>query len=425
MIVILIITIIFFLIINYRFKKRNNNSVNSKYILLLVYISSFVSTAIFLLVYKYEYKINFNYYTGYIYLVFLLLIFFYPIFTFNERKCTAIIFPSYNFFKVIIIVSTSLSLYSLIYYLTTISSIVLLPITEIESARLLVSQGENPFLEFSLLSTIASLIANFFVIQILIFYIYMIKNGLNKKAWIIFISTFSYPLLSISYLGRDGFVFWALTMISMYFYFKRYIPKYNLARLKKITLRVLFVFFVFFMFITIGRFDIRLSSNDKGVVNSIFSYFGQGPINFVELFNIDFEPTRGVASFKYFFNNPQNKIILERSQTSTSLQGVDPWTFKTFVGNFLFDFGKSGTLIFAVIIAILFRLLLRRNNKNTINFSTLLIYFFYYNIVLQGVFYFRQYSSGGNIYIFFVFILFIIIKLYKGHLYNLKLIEYH
>ena len=93
--------------------------------------------------------------------------------------------------------------------------------------------------------------------------------------------------------------------------------------------------------------------------------------------------------------------------------GVDPWTFKTFVGDLLMDFGKMGTLFFLIIVSLLTKLSLKRvSSEKTFHFSNLIIFVMFYQMILWGVFYFRFYSM--NFYIIAVVLIALSFKLFAN-----------
>ncbi|UPO26900.1 hypothetical protein MZ018_18845 [Shewanella sp. JNE10-2] len=208
---------------------------------------------------------------------------------------------------------------------------------------------------------------------------------------LLFLSSLSYPTFVFSYFGRDGFVFWIFSFISLFFLFKDFISK-------EVTNNILIViklFFAIFMFIFLLISFVRFGSFEM-VVKAILEYFGQQPYIFAEIFNVNLTPRLGLSSFSFI-----SSIYLDSNHADVYLSELGSqlplsWKFGTLLKNFYLDFGTLGSFIFLISISFLTSLFFLYKKCN---FFKLYIFFAYTQILIQGVFYFRQYNDVGNLYL--------------------------
>lgn len=85
--------------------------------------------------------------------------------------------------------------------------------------------------------------------------------------------------------------------------------------------------------------------------------------------------------------------------------GTNSWVFGTFIESWYSSFGSYLALIFScLVLGVLFFSVFKKN-MNSLRFSKLFIYIVYFQVYAQGVFYFRQYTRGGNLFILLCFIM--------------------
>ncbi|HVF40308.1 MAG TPA: hypothetical protein VM939_10435, partial [Gemmatimonadaceae bacterium] len=73
---------------------------------------------------------------------------------------------------------------------------------------------------------------------------------------------------------------------------------------------------------------------------------------------------------------------------------VQPWNFATFIGSFVQDLSRLGALLLTLAIALCTRASLRKQAKTGVfDFSTMLYFVLLSQIVLFGVFYYRQFAT--------------------------------
>ena len=212
-------------------------------------------------------------------------------------------------------------------------------------------------------------------------------------AVMVLLSSLSYPIFVLAYLGRDGILFWFFTFISYLLLFYRYLPVVVMKKLRKVAIVMSIPFVAVFLMITIGRFVVGGSSGS--VLYPILSYLGQGPVNFAELYDTGVK-NMGLGSniFPLFFASTEDVgYLLERYDIKT-------WVFKTFVYTVYTDFGVVLTLLIGVILLLLFRTFYKNDKlKCNMSFSFLVLFGLFFTVYSQGVFYFRQYNRVGNLFI--------------------------
>ena len=151
-----------------------------------------------------------------------------------------------------------------------------------------------------------------------------------------------------------------------------------------------------FMLITIRRFDDNL-----GVGNSIVSYLGQPFVEGTLYFGIDNPPVSPGQSFPLYYEITGQKMPEGFDRWEKG--GTVSWVFGTFLKSLYQSLGNSFNLVLCCLLfGLLFLLIFRRNIK-TLSFSKIFVYILYFQILSQGVFYFRQYTRGGNLFIVLCF----------------------
>jgi hypothetical protein len=270
--------------------------------------------------------------------------------------------------------------------------------------------------DFGIVNSIFTLLANLFILNQLCFFINLIpRNGKRNvfKAWLLLISSFSYVVYILAYVGRDGVVLWLMSYLFCYLLFRDFLARNVLRKLKFFFALTLTLLLIPFFMITIARF----SNLEGGVSWWILNYGGQQLRNFndhyliletlaygrigfpvfVDLFELvtfsEFQALDMDVMFLYFLNN-----------------GVNAWVFTTFIGSIMLDFGKIWTLFFLCLFSLSARSILKTvSTKGVLEFSNMLILTLLYQVVFWGVFYFKQYAT--NYYMIFIILLFVLFKI--------------
>lgn len=341
-----------------------------------------------------------DYDSGSLFLMVALFLFLYPFYDVNDGYIKCICIPDRRVLDVFATILTVLSLFSVIYFIPIAAEMMFVDVDEVYDLRVAVARGENPFITPTIYNTIAGTAATFYSVQQLLFFIYIIREHRRSYVkwfnWLILLSSFSYPVFVLAYMGRDGVVFWIITFISMLLLFKNFIHEDLAMKIKKAALYIMLPFALVLVFITVGRFVVSGPEGGHGLLYSIFNYFGQGPVNFAEIYYTDIRAMGfGKNVLPLFFGDQQVDLRYQLNQ-----YGLVPWVFKTFVYNIYSDFGSFYTLLIGLGMALLYKFTFVEDRvKRTFSFQFVLLYTLFFTIYSQGLFYFRQYNRVGNLYI--------------------------
>ncbi|WP_421189243.1 O-antigen polymerase [Aeromonas enteropelogenes] len=314
-----------------------------------------------------------------------------------DKKIKIISLPSLKALKIVNLIFIFSSLISVVYFSVVVYK--LLTSQNLETFRhLLVAEG-HPIIENSLLNTFSGVVASFYTITMFLFYINLITRGRRYISAGLFIGSFSYPLFVFSYFGRDGFLFWVVSFLSLYVMFYNMIEDDLNNRIKKLFIGFSLIFFILFMLISFARFG-----DFNSVLEYINIYLGQQPFIFAEIFSINLTPNYGATSFPLF-----SSLFLTDLTINTYLRELGgnislSWQFGTLLKDFYLDFGAIGLVIFIFLSGLILSLFFFEKKRNS-NFFKLFLFFAYSQIIIQGVFYYRQYNEVGNLYIILLFIL--------------------
>lgn len=307
---------------------------------------------------------------------------------FNETRINSIRLPNKQFLDVFSTIIIILSFYSIIFYASTVRFI--FSLGDLGAARdIRYSEGE--FVEAGILNTIASVSAANYVFAIVLFFVYKIIGNSKTRCRLLFISSLSNALHVLSFVGRDGIVFWIFTFVFCYAFFRPYLQKNQKKEIEKLFAIGGSVMLIPFFLISISRFG----SSDGGTGNSIISYLGQSFVQGPVFFGLDQKPLNLGGSFPLFkglFNNTG-------MDSSRMIMGEwISWRFSTFIVSLYISLGLSGLIIFTLVMLIFFRATVGKV-RNVITLGHLAVYLLYFQIIAEGVFYFCHYTRGGNLFI--------------------------
>lgn len=257
--------------------------------------------------------------------------------------------------------------------------------------------------QYGIFNTLFSLFSNLFILTIFFAFLNFTDQDNKRKkikGYLLLISSFSYVVYVLAYVGRDGIVYWSLTYLFIYLLLKKFISSSIRKKLLYSYLIVVGLLIIPFMIISVARF----SETVGGVSWQLLDYAGQQIKNFNDSFYVESPLLNGQFSYPIFsdlfrfigFNFERLKV--EDIFPYYLSYGVDPWIFKTFIGEYIMDFGKIGTLVFLVIFYFVVKTNLKKvSAEGTFSFSSLIFFILFYQMILWGVFYFRFYSM--NLYI--------------------------
>lgn len=344
-----------------------------------------------------------KYWGAAIFMVVMLFAFLGPFLLFDESKIERIKLPNkriLDLFSTIIIV---LSFYSIAYFSPTVLKILQ---GDLGALRNALYAGEK-FVEVGIWNTIASTASSFYVFALLLFFIYLSIGGNKTRIALLFISSLSNPIHVLAYVGRDGVVYWIFAFAFLYCLFRPYLSLKKRKRLKKTALYFGTILLIPFLLISIGRFE-----DDAGTSNSIVSYLGQPFVFGTLYFGIDHPPVDPGSSFPLFYEF--TGIPMPESAGRWEMDGTVSWVFGTFLKSLYSSLGGLiGLLIFCFVTGLFFIRVMGKQ-KRTLAFSKIFIYILYFEVLGQGVFYFRQYTRGGNLFILLCLLIAVVFNAIQG-----------
>ena len=359
-----------------------------------------------------------HYWLPVLFFAFSIVLFLYPFKRFDETKIETIKVPSLrilNLFSTFLIV---ISFFAIAYFASTFSLI--FAMASLGDARQAIYAGDL-FVESGMMNTIASVAASLYVFVILLFFVYSAIGGHTIRRTLLLVSSISQPLHILSYVGRDGVVFWIFTFVFTYLFFRPFLADEIDKKVKKYFFVVSASLLIPFILISLSRFAL----SDTGTGGSVVSYMGQGFVVGPLYFGLDPMPISYGKAFPIYW-----EIIGQRPPDGEGMLQIGEWKswqFGTFVTSLSRNLGAGGMLVLGLFCYICFANVFGRIKKN-ISFHSLFIYNLYFQVYSQGVFYFCQYTRGGNLFIIICFLLFFLfsilekqgnsVYLYKRHQYN-------
>ena len=390
---ILVVLLVFW----YRNAKSKRSFLSPSSILIGIYVVSAIFAIPTLSIGEYKEPYMSSYWWPAIVFLFYLLLLFMPARGFKENAVNQLVLPGRQALNVMASVIIVLSFYSLIYYSNTVLAIFSMNLGD---ARTDLYLGEE-YVEAGLMNTIASVSASLYVFALLLFFIFLTIPSSIFFRTLLLISSLSEPLHILAYVGRDGIVFWLFSFIFLYAIFRHYMEPGTKRFLKKLFVGAAFVLVIPFILITLSRFGSE-GANRQRAFNSIINYWGQGYIQGTLFMGINNQPCTHGSAFPLFF-----ELTGISKPAATGMLQIGEWRswfFGTIVTSLVYNFSHVGFWIVAILSFFLFsRIMKIRLGK--LYFHQLIYYILYFQIMSQGVFYFKQYTRGGNLFILLTMLL--------------------
>ena len=288
--------------------------------------------------------------------------------------------------------------------------------------RLLISDRIESLGSYGMINTLAGAASQLFSVSLVMAFIRLAstKNqGRNSlRASLLILSSLSYVIYILAYVGRDGVVYWIMTSVALYFVFRSY-----LGRAEKKRIRFFFLIGAIAVLIPFGVISAsRFANSDLSLGWSFFEYFGAQIHNFSDYSSIDRPISLGIQNFPMFVSGGCQVMGLDCPSWSNVRdvvfdaylkQGKAPWVFGTFVSDFVADFGNIGTLIILFVFSRFCSSLCAGGQSGQLySFARLLLILFLFLIPYWGVFYFRFSIINGYIIVNLLFIFFIALPQY-------------
>lgn len=393
---ILITFILFFCLCLLTKKKKGTWACPSMFLLILYLIS--LCCGILNIYLEKEWMINASQYMPYSFLlVFLLYLYFRNFVAFDEVSTREIVLPSKIWLDRMSTIVIILSFIAILFFADGVSKV--FSMADLGAARNNRYIYGDTYVESGLLYTVCSVSSSLYVFALLLFFIYLIIGGNRNRCVLLFISSFSEVLHVLSEVGRDGIVFWLFSFIFFYLLFKDYMIERQTKMIRKVFVVFATLALVPFMMISASRFT-------ENLIGELVSYMGQQFKHFCYYFDFNPRPVALGRSFPLIF-----EIIGAKMPDAPIFANdyTDSESFAFFLRGFFTNFGVLGTVIFGIFISLIQKGLLKLRN-NAIHFNVLFIYILFFQVFSQGVFYFRQYTRGGNLFIVLCFVFFFITR---------------
>lgn len=304
----------------------------------------------------------------------------------KEQTITTFVLPNKHLLDAISNVIIVLSMGAIVFFSNGVRSV--FQYSSLVDARNDRYYQEMSFMEAGPIYTIFSVAASLFVFALLLFFVYSAIGGNKKKRILLLISSISEPLHVLTEVGRDGIVFWIFTFAFFFLLFKDYLPYNTTKKLKKYSVIMIALISIPFLLISFSRFS-------EDVVGGMVSYMGQQFKHFCYYMELPNRPLRHGADFPLWFE-VTGQIKPERG--SWVLGYTDSGAFRTFIGGFVQNFNVIGTFVVGLILAVFVKLTLKIKN-HAMTISQLFLYITFFEVYAQGVFYFRHFTRGGNLFI--------------------------
>ena len=393
----IILAFLFFAIVACGNARRKHSWLTSSSFLICLYTFSVLMTIVDIPLNGDTLVLRDNYWGASAFMTVMILAFLYPMLHFDESQIQQLKLPSKSVLSAFSNGIIVLSLFSIFYYIPTVWGLLH---GDLGALRNALYAGEE-YVEAGLLNTIASTSSSMYVFALLLFFIYLILGASKWRLVLLFISSLSNVVHVLAYVGRDGVVFWIFAFLYLYLFFSPFLQKESKTKIKKIAIISGGILLVPFMLISIGRFQ-----DNTGTFNSIVNYFGQPFIHGTLYFGLDNPPLDPGHSFPLFYEftglrMPEGTGMWEEGGTMS-------WVFGTFLKSLNESLGGFwGLLVFCLVSATIFVVTFGKRMAR-ISFSKLFVYILYFEVYSQGVFYFRQYTRGGNLFILLCFLMAIV-----------------
>jgi oligosaccharide repeat unit polymerase len=271
---------------------------------------------------------------------------------------------------------------------------------DVSANRLNIDEIQEKLGSFGLINSFFSLVGNLFVLSILLAFVNLAtieRGGSARRANILLILSSVNIVYVFAYVGRDGLVYWMLSFVFLYLLIRDFMPAAGRRKVRRIARVIALPAVIGFSVITASRF----ADQDSSVLSSLFVYAGSQVFNFNDQYLVNAPPTKGMVYFNrivklgdFVTGRTREPLVREDWWENYTAYDVQPWTFATFIGSWAQDLSRWGALLLTIAIAVCTRASLRKQAKTGVfEFSNMLYFILFSQIVLFGVFYYRQFAT--------------------------------
>jgi hypothetical protein len=303
------------------------------------------------------------------------------------------------------IISCILILYSFIYHIPFVGVSIILGADAIRETTKLTGMYIMPE---NIYTTIAITISNFYIVFIYLFFLGLIHKKNKIILGILFTGGILYAMTSITFGGRDGYVFYILSLYFMFNMFKEKINKKTLKFTKKMNYIVFLFVFIMLAIFSIDRFD----RTDKLLYGTI-GYISQQPYVFIQKITLQ-KDFYGLDVRLPLFSKLLNGEVkeLKRSKSYET-------SFATYIGDYFAINGNLTMWLIMIIQGLYFSLIFLFKIKLNKIF-VLINLIIYFQLMMTGLFYFRLGSFSGNFYLIIMFSLSFLLPNFLSYIKNKK-----
>jgi len=285
---------------------------------------------------------------------------------------------------------------------------------DVHQNRLLLDDKMEVMGSYGLINTAAGAATQLFSSSLVMAFIRLApRQGRQRsvaRAVVLVLSSLSYVVYILAYVGRDGVVYWLMTAAMVLAVFWIHLTRADRMRIVGAGALISVLLLVPFLAITIARF----LDTEHGAAWSFLEYFGAQIHHFSDYSSIDRPLTLGVLNFPMFIGVACSTAglqceswpdIKELIFSLYLAQDKEPWLFGTFVSDFVADFGYLGAFVLVCGLALLsHRLCTGYRRQGRLTLARLLLILFVFLIPFWGVFYFRFSIANGFIVVNLLFI---------------------
>lgn len=386
-----VLAFLIFLVIAWRNAKKKHSWLTPSSVLICIYTFSLLMAVVDIMLNPEftELVLRSYYWKAATIMTVMLIAFLGPFLFFDESKVERIKLPNIKILDIFSTIIIFLSIFSISFYAPTVLQILQ---GDLGALRDALYAGGEAYFEEGIVNTIASVGSSFYVFALLLFFIYVCIGGSKMRIALLFISSLSNIVHVLAFVGRDGVVYWIFAFCFLFCLFRPYLHLDTIKRIKKMSLIFGVILIIPFMMISVSRFK-----EGMGAGNSIVHYMGQPYIYGTLYFGIDNPPVSIGQAFPLFYEF--TGIPMPEDDGGWEEGGTVSYVFGTFLKSLYSSLGGYFGLIFLCILSGFFFMIKFGKSTDTLAFSNLFIYILYFEVLAQGVFYFRQYTRGGNLFI--------------------------
>ena len=234
----------------------------------------------------------------------------------------------------------------------------------------------------SLGRTVAGVASYYYCFNVLLFFYSLAFRKDSKWLLILLILTSTSRIFhSLTYMGRDGILFWILSFVSSYFLFRPYLKAESIKIVRRIFIVIGGGALALIVLISMSRFG----DSDMGTLGSLVSYFGQPLNNFGQLFDKfhEYTGTRTIFPMLYGDRGTSGSDAIADAESFLLRYGFASNIFFSFVGNMYKAWGPFLTVVISILYCVFMS---KRVKRRKTSMASIVVLMFASQIVLHNYF---------------------------------------